>query len=1441
MNANIRLISVSLLLICSGRLPAQELIVRLAPQISLAPAQKGAPQPYLSSDASLQQLLDQHPPKSTSTLFAAPRRAALPEALQNVQRWRFDSAAEAETVIQKLTALPGVIYAEPNRVYRVSAEINDPLFSEQWYLRNINAPAAWDIETGQETVIVGVIDTGIDYRHEDLQGQLWVNSAEDLNGNGILDSLDLNGIDDDGNGYIDDVIGWDFTDAPNFPDQGDYLEPDNDPMDEYGSGHGTPIAGIIAARQNNHLGISGAAPGARVMALRAGTASGFLEEDDVAEAIIYAIDNGCQVVNMSFGDNAVSYLLRDAIQYGVSQGVIFVASAGNSGNASLNYPAAFDETISVGATDSANRLAGFSNYGSKINLVAPGLEVFSTQIGNAYGINNGTSFSAPVVCAALALILSHYPNYTPEQAKGALYAGCRDLGYFGWDPFYGHGLVDLQRSLTIGEQGYAEIIAPATGSGAAQDEIAVLGTVFGPRLISYSLAYGSGENPFHWTPITEVFGVQALQDTLTVWNLAGLPDGIYTLELRLKQHGLNDVVHKTIFAIDHTSPTLSGLDTIGILIGPQNGFLIRFQTDDPTVATLFYRNLGERTFTLSKSSQHSQSILNTEYAIHNTQPFFSKISQYFQNEHNFILSQEDVSGEIDYYLHLRNSAGLEAVYDNEGQYYPLDLAESLPPQTLLAEIEQLPVSGFFMPFSADFNENQRPEFVISELIGGSQFGPLQAWEYLDGQWAAHQLTAFPLIPRDAAKIHPAGGLELLGGYGGNSLLLGGNAPGEFPNAIVWQDTANFWASRLINLDGDPEPELLALNFGRWKIFDVSAAHQLTLQQTLPGDVTPGNNQFGVPWAVGDDFDGDGLREIAVEDTDGDLYVYEEDAAGQYQFIWSTRLPGRGGNSLLQAADLDGDGQKELISAVRNLPEVLRESNVNTKFWALTVWKSAGNNSFEKIGQQNVHGVTVQPGIHNGLSAADLDGDGRSEVIFTPFPDAYVFQFGQGEFSLLWYREGVNSNLALAEDFDRNGLPEVLMNSDGGILRFEAGANPNRPSPPLQLQAVPLDTATVRLGWRESPGSNHYKIYRKSTPAGAFALRDSTQFPAFTDSLVSPDTLYTYAVTRVDFSFPEPESAFSSPAAAQPNAPPVFLGAEPLSARQVRLRFNEAMSDAAYLPENYRLLIAAGGQNGGSRPGESRPGESRPASAIRGQNRREVLLSFLEDFPSLVNHLEMAGLSDLQGTPLPGQPLLVSFEYVPPGEPFYLQSVNFPGKRSLRLKFSRELDPVSAQDPENYFLEPDGSILRAQLDSSDARVVHLSVSSEARLGSLGVPYYLTVTHLKDAGGFPLDDRKANRLAIILSAESLADILVYPNPYRGQAAQNDLMFANLPKGCEIFIFNASGQFLQRLEETSGTGGVAWDLRTRAGDLIGSGVYIYLARFNGEEKKGKFMVIR
>ncbi len=312
----------------------------------------------------------------------------------------------------------------------------------------MEAFSAWDRELGNPDVIVGIIDTGVDYLHEDLQGQLWVNASEDLNNNGQLDALDLNGIDEDGNGYPDDVIGRDFTNARIFPDQGDFLEPDNDPQDEFGSsGHGTPIAGIIAAAQNNQIGISGIAPGVQLMALRVGTASGFLEEDDVAEAIIYAIENGCKIVNMSFGDRAFSYLLRDAIQYGVSRGVVFVAASGNGGSSDPLYPASFDETISVAATDSLSNNPGFPNYGSKLDITAPGKAIFSTHRNNRYGSTTGGFPLRPWSLRRWRSFSHIFRNIPMTRAIGALYAGTQDLGSPGWDEYFGHGEVNIQNSL----------------------------------------------------------------------------------------------------------------------------------------------------------------------------------------------------------------------------------------------------------------------------------------------------------------------------------------------------------------------------------------------------------------------------------------------------------------------------------------------------------------------------------------------------------------------------------------------------------------------------------------------------------------------------------------------------------------------------------------------------------------------------------------------------------------------------------------------------------------------------------------------------------------------------------------------------------------------------------------------------------------------------------
>lgn len=312
-----------------------------------------------------------------------------------LSRWYHISIApNSQNQISALQQNRGIELVQENNHFQIHGQlINDSLYSNQWYHNKIGALASWENYTLKPEALIAIIDTGIDYEHPDLEGSLWINAEEDLNGNGQLDPGDQNNLDDDNNGYIDDVIGWDFTDAPRLNSGGDDTNPDNDPMDEYSGGHGTKIAGIIAAQTNNYRGISGLIPGAKVMNLRSGTADGYLEEDDVARAVLYAINNGAKIINMSFGDVVLSRFLKDVIAYAYSKDIIIVASSGNSGNDQVHYPSGLAETISVGATDQNDNRANFSNFGGTIDLVAPGVDILSTNLGGGYGMAGGTALA----------------------------------------------------------------------------------------------------------------------------------------------------------------------------------------------------------------------------------------------------------------------------------------------------------------------------------------------------------------------------------------------------------------------------------------------------------------------------------------------------------------------------------------------------------------------------------------------------------------------------------------------------------------------------------------------------------------------------------------------------------------------------------------------------------------------------------------------------------------------------------------------------------------------------------------------------------------------------------------------------------------------------------------------------------------------------------------
>ncbi len=297
-----------------------------------------------------------------------------------VSRIKLPPDISVETAISHYKGDPNVVYAEPNYIIRFMTKIPDDTdFPKLWGLHNegqevngvsgtsgadIDAPEAWDITTGSEGVVVAVLDSGVAREHPELNANIWVNSLE-LNG--------TEGVDDDGNGYVDDIYGWDFWDN------------DGAPVD-YNS-HGTHIAGTIAALGDNGVGITGVNWQAKIMALRIGGVVGTIGE--AAEAIIYAVDNGAHIINASWGGADYSQTEYDAIEYADEHGVLVVAAAGNGGedgegdnnDETPEYPASYDlpNIISVAATDQDDALAEFSNYGANsVDVAAPGVNIYST-------------------------------------------------------------------------------------------------------------------------------------------------------------------------------------------------------------------------------------------------------------------------------------------------------------------------------------------------------------------------------------------------------------------------------------------------------------------------------------------------------------------------------------------------------------------------------------------------------------------------------------------------------------------------------------------------------------------------------------------------------------------------------------------------------------------------------------------------------------------------------------------------------------------------------------------------------------------------------------------------------------------------------------------------------------------------------------------------------
>ncbi len=359
------------------------------------------------------------------------------EKLNNIKSIYFSSDIDPIKISAKLKKSNEIKWAEPHYLYQTAFEPNDPKYIDGTlsYLKKIQAKLAWDLDKGSPDVVIGIVDTGIDWDHPDLAANIWINPGE----------IENNGLDDDNNGYVDDYRGWDFGGLSGTPD--------NNPMEDRPD-HGTHVAGIASAVTNNETGVASIGFNSKLMAVK-------VSQDNIRDdngnaliafgykGIIYAVDNGAKVINCSWGGAGYSNAAQAVIDYAVANGALVVAAAGNDNSKELFYPAYYNGVLSVAATDTSDRKAGFSNYGINVDVSAPGVSTWSTWMNNTYTFLSGTSMASPVVAGLAALVTNHFPSYNPLQVAEQVRVNSYniDAKNTGFENMLGFGRINAYRAL----------------------------------------------------------------------------------------------------------------------------------------------------------------------------------------------------------------------------------------------------------------------------------------------------------------------------------------------------------------------------------------------------------------------------------------------------------------------------------------------------------------------------------------------------------------------------------------------------------------------------------------------------------------------------------------------------------------------------------------------------------------------------------------------------------------------------------------------------------------------------------------------------------------------------------------------------------------------------------------------------------------------------------
>lgn len=1291
-----------------------------------------------------------------------------------------------------------------------------------WFHDVIRTDEAWQVTRGSSQIKIGILDTGLDYEHPELIGSVAVKAAEDVNGNGRFDpwpdsilvdgvSGDFDGVDNDNNGYTDDVIGYDFTDQPRSPFGGDYLFEDPNPLDD--NDHGTLVAGIISADPNNSSLARGVAPNCELVTLRAFAANGAGEDDDIARAIVYAADNDVDILNFSFGDIYPSQMMHAAIQYAYQKGVVMVASAGNGTGDNLHYPSNFPEVISVSASalgvdGSSEFLWPLSSFGLTVDLCAPGSGILTTVVRDTLddgeicelGIFSGTSTAAPMVSAAVGVLFAERGKLSPDAVRGYLTGSATDIANEGWDHLTGAGRLDLVELLGQVGGSIARIESPANDFGTSSNEIPLQVTVLDPEFSSFHLEYEAGtDGNDNWIPILSDQTDQVEASQVGIWDVASLADGEYTLRLRIDKTDGSTAEDRIRVVVDRSPPVIEVREAATVWDNDVRKLMVVYRNSDRGQTRLSFRSTGETDF--------------------RQLPFDRMTRNGF-----FVLGPELIQGDsVTFFLSTTNEAGQTASSAPQTIAYHPSYVSPIGWDTLTYSIPM----GHYLAAPQDFDGDGLLEVVMSEYDDNLGFGKLKAYEYNGTQFTALDSLNFKpiLIPKDIADTDNDGLLELLCSVNDSGYVIEQAAPGLFPQIITHENLGQgYFPAQFAEVNGDGQLDYLAKDLVDYRVFEGDGNGGFLNGPQLP-DVS--GNYIGsvAPKVLVEDFDGDGQNEIVYGDFDGDLLVYEFDGSS-YQLVWTDTTSLTQTGSYLAKGDFDGDGQLEWVVGAHpstNRNEI--DFEYNAPYWHLRVFGATGNNQYEE--RQSLFFFDLDTDNFNALTVANVDDDPEDELLFSTFPRTYIFEHNGSKLAPTWFHYGGLTTHHWVGDVNGNGTPEFALGRGDKALFWEKDVNYNGPDVVSDLTAYGPSPAQVQLCWTAASNADSYRIWRGEINGGSIfieAIDSSAQLDYLDQNLTNGQT-YLYLIESKAPALNPIFSPFSNAAVVTPDVLGRLDSVVAVDVRHALAHFSVPVQATAEQIPHFRLN-----------------GNTVPATLISsGDLNQTILLGFEEEFLATNTLTIDSTFLDRDARRLDPLGRQASFSYVEDTtqQAHFTKWTVLNGSQA-RIWFNFSMD-TSVLNLSRYEVAPLGRVAAVEFFEGDPNSVLVSVEG-VTLGSLGYPVSITLNGGSALNGAFMRTDAGNVATFSSFQEDLSQVYVYPNPYQGNDFFEGIRFANLSRQCTVTVYTASGRLIAQFVENDGDGGVEWDLRNTKGERIVPGNYLYRVESEGLEPfVGTFSILQ